>query len=211
MVRILKDLKEKHPDKDLDQLIEMANYSALVHQKKSRAFYRVQATRMMIGAGNILRKHAAEHTRRTGQEDDLATCSHICFESAQYQCIENCGSLILGVVLDGGTGQNTFFVDYCTENGSANAGADFEFSQGTLVFKPGETRKEIKVSKRRSNYQPFIWISFKPIFLCNRLHNYHYFCFHELDNLFKDVLFRLISWMMTSLKKTSTSLFASRT
>ncbi|XP_075876066.1 sodium/calcium exchanger 2-like isoform X2 [Nelusetta ayraudi] len=146
VVRILKDLKEKHPDKDLDQLIEMANYSALVHQKKSRAFYRVQATRMMIGAGNILRKHAAEHTRRTGQEDDLATCSHICFESAQYQCIENCGSLILGVVLDGGTGQNTFFVDYCTENGSANAGADFEFSQGTLVFKPGETRKEIKVN-----------------------------------------------------------------
>ncbi|XP_044077585.1 sodium/calcium exchanger 2a isoform X2 [Siniperca chuatsi] len=146
VVRILKDLKEKHPDKDLDQLIEMANYSALVHQKKSRAFYRVQATRMMIGAGNILKKHAAEHTRRSGgQEADKATCSHICFESAQYQCTENCGSLSLGVILEGGTGQNTFCVDYCTENGSANAGADYEFSEGTLVFKPGETRKEIKV------------------------------------------------------------------
>ncbi|XP_040006434.1 sodium/calcium exchanger 2a isoform X7 [Xiphias gladius] len=146
VVRILKDLKEKHPDKDLDQLIEMANYSALVHQKKSRAFYRVQATRMMIGAGNILKKHAAEQTRRSGgQEADKATCSHICFESAQYQCTENCGTLSLGVILDGGTGQNTFYVDYCTENGSANAGADYEFTQGTLVFKPGETRKEIKV------------------------------------------------------------------
>ncbi|XP_034463279.1 sodium/calcium exchanger 2a isoform X1 [Hippoglossus hippoglossus] len=147
VIRILKDLKEKHPDKDLDQLIEMANYSALVHQKKSRAFYRVQVTRMMIGAGNILRKHAAEHARRTaGQESDKATCSHICFESAQYQCTENCGSLSLGVILEGGTGQNTFYVDYCTENGSANAGADYEFTEGTLVFKPGETRKEIKVS-----------------------------------------------------------------
>ncbi|XP_068456271.1 sodium/calcium exchanger 2a [Clinocottus analis] len=146
VVRILKDLKEKHPDKDLDQLIEMANYSALVHQKKSRAFYRVQATRLMIGAGNILRKHAAEHARRSmGQEDDKATCSHICFESAQFQCTENCVSLNLGVILDGGTGQNTFYVDYCTENGSANAGADYEFSEGTLVFKPGESRKEIKV------------------------------------------------------------------
>ncbi|XP_029956614.1 sodium/calcium exchanger 2a [Salarias fasciatus] len=146
VVRILKDLKEKYPDKDLDQLIEMANYSALVHQKKSRAFYRVQATRMMIGAGNILRKHAAEHTRRAAERDeDRATCSHICFESAQYQCTENCGSLTLGVVLDGGTGHNTFYVDYCTENGSANAGADYEFAKGTLVFKPGEKRKEIKV------------------------------------------------------------------
>uniref|UniRef100_UPI0037E9A947 sodium/calcium exchanger 2a isoform X4 n=1 Tax=Semicossyphus pulcher TaxID=241346 RepID=UPI0037E9A947 len=146
VVRILKDLKEKHPDKDIDQLIEMANYSALVQKKKSRAFYRVQATRMMIGAGNILKKHAAEHTRRSGGLDaDKATCSHICFENAQYQCTENCGSMSLGVILDGGTGQDTFYVDYCTENGSANAGADYEFTKGTLVFKPGETHKEIKV------------------------------------------------------------------
>ncbi|XP_074466942.1 sodium/calcium exchanger 2a [Sebastes fasciatus] len=146
VVRILKDLKEKHPDKDLDQLIEMANYSALVHQKKSRAFHRIQATRLMIGAGNILRKHATEHSRRSGaSEDDKATCSHICFESAQYQCTENCGSLSVGVILEGGTGQNSFCVDYCTENGSANAGADYEFSEGTLVFKPGESRKEIRV------------------------------------------------------------------
>ncbi|XP_056267845.1 sodium/calcium exchanger 2a isoform X4 [Pseudoliparis swirei] len=146
VVRILKDLKKKHPDKDLDQLIEMANYSALVHQKKSRAFHRVQATRLMIGAGNILRKHAAEHARRSaGQEADKATCSHICFESAQFQCTENCGSLSLGVILEGGTGQNTFYVDYYTENGSANAGADYEVSEGTLVFKPGESHKDIKV------------------------------------------------------------------
>ncbi|XP_047463032.1 sodium/calcium exchanger 2a [Mugil cephalus] len=146
VVRILKDLKEKHPDKDLDQLIEMANYSALVQQKKSRAFYRVQATRMMIGAGNILKKHAAERARRPERQDaDKATCSHICFENAQYQCTENCGFLSMGVILDGGTGQNTFYVDYCTENGSANAGADYEFAKGTLVFEPGEVRKEIKV------------------------------------------------------------------
>ncbi|XP_041657474.1 sodium/calcium exchanger 2a [Cheilinus undulatus] len=146
VVQILKDLKEKHPDKDLDQLIEMANYSALVQKKKSRAFYRVQATRMMIGAGNILKKHAAEHARRAGGPDsDKATCSHICFESAQYQCTENCGSLSIGVILDGGLGQDTFYVDYCTENGSANAGADYEFTKGTLVFKPGEMHKEIKV------------------------------------------------------------------
>ncbi|XP_029029858.1 sodium/calcium exchanger 2a isoform X2 [Betta splendens] len=143
---ILKDLKEKHPDKDLDQLIEMANYSALMHRKKSRAFYRVQATRMLIGAGNILRKHAAERARRLGGEQaDKATCSHICFQHARYQCTENCGSLSLKVILDGGTGDNTFYVDYCTENGSANAGADYELTKGTLVFKPGETHKEITV------------------------------------------------------------------
>lgn len=46
----------------------------------------------------------------------------------------------------GGLGENTFYVDYRTEDGSANAGSDYDYSEGTLVFKPGDTRKEIKVS-----------------------------------------------------------------
>lgn len=49
----------------------------------------------------------------------------------------------------GGLCENTFYVDYRTEDGSANAGSDYEYSEGTLVFKPGETRKEIKVSEEK--------------------------------------------------------------
>ncbi|XP_026799389.3 sodium/calcium exchanger 2b isoform X1 [Pangasianodon hypophthalmus] len=152
VIRILKDLKQKYPKKDLDQLMELANYYALLHQQKSRAFYRVQATRMMIGAGNVLKKHAADHARRTAakdvdvsEHDDYATCSRIAFESSHSQCMENCGTLNLAVVCQGGTGENTFYVDYRTEDGTANAGSDYEYSEGTLVFKPGETRKEIKI------------------------------------------------------------------
>lgn len=39
VIRILKELKQKYPDKELDQLVELANYYALLHQQKSRAFY----------------------------------------------------------------------------------------------------------------------------------------------------------------------------
>ncbi|CAJ1064803.1 sodium/calcium exchanger 2b isoform X1 [Xyrichtys novacula] len=152
VIRILKELKQKYPDKELDQLVELANYYALLHQQKSRAFYRIQATRMMIGAGNVLKKHAADHARRTAvtdeevpEEDDLAVCSHISFESAHSQCMENCGVLTLTVTCQGGLGENTFYVDYRTEDGSANAGSDYEYCEGTLVFKPGETQREIKV------------------------------------------------------------------
>ncbi|XP_052448596.1 sodium/calcium exchanger 2-like isoform X1 [Carassius gibelio] len=149
VIRMLKELREKHPDKDLDQLIEMANYTTMQKQHKSRAFYRVQATRMMIGAGNVLKKHAAaEQAKRAAgdsAENDLATCSHIIFEQAQYQCSENCGSISLWVCLQGGTGTRTFHVDYRTENGSASSGEDYEYCEGTIVFQPGETRKEIKV------------------------------------------------------------------
>lgn len=44
VIRILKELKQKYPDKELDQLVELANYYALLHQQKSRAFYRIQVT-----------------------------------------------------------------------------------------------------------------------------------------------------------------------
>uniref|UniRef100_A0A671KL96 Solute carrier family 8 member 2a n=1 Tax=Sinocyclocheilus anshuiensis TaxID=1608454 RepID=A0A671KL96_9TELE len=109
----------------------------------------VQATRMMIGAGNVLKKHAAaEQAKRAAgdsAENDLATCSHIAFEQAQYQCSENCGSVSVWVCLQGGTGTRTFHVDYRTENGSASSGADYEYCEGTIIFQPGETHKEIKV------------------------------------------------------------------
>ncbi|KAM6949284.1 sodium/calcium exchanger 1-like [Aplochiton taeniatus] len=151
MARNLKELKQKHPDKDMEQLIEMANYQTLVQQQKSRAFYRIQATRMMIGAGNILKKHAADQARKVvssnepcQQEDDPYT-TRMEFEPALYQCFENCGSLKLTVARQGGDPGSTVKVDYRTEDGTANAGSDYEFAEGTLIFKPGETLKEITV------------------------------------------------------------------
>ncbi|XP_076851933.1 sodium/calcium exchanger 1-like isoform X2 [Brachyhypopomus gauderio] len=151
MARTLKELKQRHPDKDMEQLIEMANYQVLVQQQKSRAFYRIQATRMMIGAGNILKKHAADQARKVvsggetrEQEDDPYT-TRLEFEPALYQCFENCGTLKLTVGRHGGDPGCTVKVDYRTEDGTANAGSDYEFAEGTLVFKPGEGLKELTV------------------------------------------------------------------
>ncbi|XP_016413305.1 sodium/calcium exchanger 1-like [Sinocyclocheilus rhinocerous] len=151
MAKTLKELKQRHPDKDMEQLIEMANYQVLIQQQKSRAFYRIQATRMMIGAGNILKKHAADQARKVvssgeprEQEDDPLV-TRIDFEPALYQCFENCGSLKLTVQRHGGDAGCTIKVDYHTEDGTANAGSDYEFAEGTLVFKPGENIKEITV------------------------------------------------------------------
>ncbi|XP_037342228.2 sodium/calcium exchanger 3 isoform X1 [Pungitius pungitius] len=151
MIRILKDLKQKHPEREMDQLVEMANYYALSHQQKSRAFYRIQATRMMTGAGNILKKHVAEQAKKSVSvqqvhvEEPEEYVSRIAFEPAVYQCLENCGAAILTVTRKGGDINQTIYVDYKTEDGSANAGADYEFSEGTVVFKPGEMIKEINI------------------------------------------------------------------
>ena len=127
-----KDLKQKHPDKDLEQLVGIANYYALLHQQKSRAFYRIQATRLMTGAGNVLRRHAVDASRRASPaegpgEDEDDGASRIFFEPCLYHCLENCGSVLLSVTCQGGEGNSTFYVDYRTEDGSAKAGSDYEY------------------------------------------------------------------------------------
>ncbi|OXB52322.1 hypothetical protein ASZ78_013466, partial [Callipepla squamata] len=152
VIRILKELKQKHPERELEQLVDAANYHALLHQQKSRAFYRIQATRMMTGAGNVLKKHVAELSKRSSalldapSDAEEEACSRIFFEPCLYHCLENCGSVTLAVACRHGAELNhTFYVDYKTEDGSAKAGSDYEYSEGTLVFKPGETQKELKI------------------------------------------------------------------
>nr|XP_061794757.1 sodium/calcium exchanger 1-like isoform X3 [Nerophis lumbriciformis] len=152
MAKILKELKQKHPDKEVEQLIELANYQVLSQQQKSRAFYRCQATRLMTGAGNILKKHAADQARKAvsmhevrsdiGDNDPI---SKVFFEPATYQCLENCGTVAVNVMRRGGDLAKTISVEYRTEDGTANAGSDYEFTEGVVVFKPGETVKEIRV------------------------------------------------------------------
>lgn len=151
VARILKELKQKHPEKDMEQLMELANYQVLTQQQKSRAFYRCQATRIMTGAGNILKKHAADQVRRVTQHDISSEVSasdfssKVFFNPGTYQCLENCGSVALNVVRRGGDLTSTVSVDYRTEDGTANAGSDYRFTEGTVVFKPGETEKEIRI------------------------------------------------------------------
>lgn len=152
MARILKELKQKHPDKEVEQLIELANYQVLSQQQKSRAFYRIQATRLMTGAGNILKRHAADQARKAVSMHEVNSevtendpVSKLYFEQGTYQCLENCGTVALTIVRRGGDLTNTVYVDFRTEDGTANAGSDYEFTEGTVVFKPGETQKEIRV------------------------------------------------------------------
>uniref|UniRef100_A0A8C6WRC2 Solute carrier family 8 member 1a n=1 Tax=Neogobius melanostomus TaxID=47308 RepID=A0A8C6WRC2_9GOBI len=147
---ILKELKQKHPEKDLEQLTELANYQVLNHQQKSRAFYRCQATRIMTGAGNVLKKHAADQAKRSASQfefssEALANYTKVYFDPGSYQCLENCGSVALNVARQGGDLTQRVYVDFRTEDGTANAGSDYTFTEGTVAFEPGETEKEIRV------------------------------------------------------------------
>ncbi|KOX71026.1 Sodium/calcium exchanger 3 [Melipona quadrifasciata] len=158
-IKTLRELRKKHPTLPLEQLEVMAHEEVLGKGPKSRAFYRVQATRKMVGAGNLSKKISeraqsdlsevkAELQRQEAESIDIENVNamRIFFEPGHYTVMENVGTFEVGVTRAGGDLTKPCTVDYCTEDGSAEAGSDYISAKGTLTFDPGETKKTIKLS-----------------------------------------------------------------
>jgi len=149
MVRIMRELRRKFPEADMAEIAKMASVEALSKQQKSRAFYRIQATRMLTGAGNILNKTkqevVIEETVNELDEDEDDEQAKISFEPAEYKVMENCGYCEAQVVRKGGDLNRTVYVDYRTIDGTANAGSDYVKTESTLIFRPGETHRFIQI------------------------------------------------------------------
>ena len=149
-IEILRELRHKHPSVDMRTLEEMAELEAVNRGPKSRAFYRIQATRKLTGGGKVIKKAKIE--RRSSlqdvtveeKEDDGTT--HVYFDPGHYTVMENVGTFPVTVTRDGGDLDKTLYVDFNTEDGTANAGSDYEAAEGTLVFQPGETHKQFFIT-----------------------------------------------------------------
>lgn len=154
-ISTLKDLRKKFPQSDLESLEIMAQEQLMNRGPKSRAFYRIQATRKMMGSGNIMRKISeraqsdlsevkAELQRVDVDEvDDEALC-RIYFEPGHYTVMENCGEFEVRVVRRGDLSLH-ITVDFETEDGSAEAGSDYVGKRGTLTFPPGVDEQRFKI------------------------------------------------------------------
>jgi len=151
MVRIMRDLRKKYPDADMAEIAKMASHEVLNNQQKSRAFYRIQATRLMTGAGNIMNKSSKQDVINSADaiedevSDDDDEQAKICFDPTTYKVMENCGFCECQVVRKGGDLNRTVYVDYRTLDGTANAGSDYVNIEDTLIFRPGETNAFIQV------------------------------------------------------------------
>lgn len=149
-IDILRELRKKHPNLDMKSLEEMAEMEAMNRGPKSRAFYRIQATRKLTGGGNVIKKSKVE--RRSSLEDVKLDLDHddnitrIFFEPGHYTVMENVGTFQLTVSRLGGDLNRVLQVDYVTEDGTANAGTDYEFASGTLEFQPGQMHCQFSVT-----------------------------------------------------------------
>uniref|UniRef100_A0A915M9N9 Calx-beta domain-containing protein n=1 Tax=Meloidogyne javanica TaxID=6303 RepID=A0A915M9N9_MELJA len=112
----------------------------------------VQATRRLVGGGDIVRKRLArEHDKALdivieAQERQARhnTC-RIFFDPAHYTVLENVGTFDVVVGRDGGPEGLTVMVDYYTEDGTANAGSDYKPAKGTLTFYPEDRHCKIPI------------------------------------------------------------------
>ena len=156
-MNVLRELRQKHPDISIDELQKLAEVEILKRGPKSRAYYRIQATRKLIGGTANVKKRLNEKEKSLATQKSKSNLESILeipenrqqsvyFEPAHYTCFESVGSLEIYVARAGGNLNKTILVDYKTENGSAEADSDFEYAAGTLTFYPGEVRKHFVVN-----------------------------------------------------------------
>jgi solute carrier family 8 (sodium/calcium exchanger) len=155
-ITALKDLRKKYPQHDLETLEVMAQEQLMNKGPKSRAFYRIQATRKMMGSGNIMKK-IAERAQNdlneikselqrvdVGETIEEEVVCKVFFEPGHYTVMESCGDFEVRVVRRGDL-SSEMTVDFETEDGSAEAGSDYVGKKGTLTFPPGVDEQRFKV------------------------------------------------------------------
>lgn len=153
-VALLKNLRKEYPQSNLEQLEIMAQEQMMNSGPKSRAFYRVQATRKMMGSGNIMRKIAERaqndlnevkaELQRVGADKEDDTICRVFFEPGHYTVMESCKEFEVRVVRRGDFSFTTT-VNFETEDGSAEAGTDYVAKKGTIVFAPGVVEQHFSI------------------------------------------------------------------
>nr|NP_001247213.1 Na/Ca-exchange protein, isoform E [Drosophila melanogaster]AFH06531.1 Na/Ca-exchange protein, isoform E [Drosophila melanogaster] len=152
-ITLLTELRQKYPDADLEQLEMMAQEQVLARSSKSRAFYRIQATRKMVGSGNLMRKiQERAHSDLTevkaqlhaGDDEEADDPIRMYFEPGHYTVMENCGEFEVRVVRRGDISTYAS-VEYETQDGTASAGTDFVGRKGLLSFPPGVDEQRFRI------------------------------------------------------------------
>lgn len=134
--------------KDPKEAADIATAEMLRRTHHSRAWYRVIAGRANKGGSKV------PFYNKPKDEEDLAarepsrngdmTVARVEFSAAAYSCMENEGTIKLGVIRTGNLNCKTT-VNYETSDGTANAGEDYVSKAGIIEFLEGEYIKTVEI------------------------------------------------------------------
>ena len=153
-IKKLEELRKSNPEWSESKVAHQAALEILASQQKSRAYYRVAATRKMTGSGNVLRKNLEKKVHDREAEVDVVivedeSFTRVCFEPSNYTVMENVGTFEVNVQRITATNANLDFftyVDFKTVDGTAKRDTDFQYIEGTLTFAPKEESKKITIN-----------------------------------------------------------------
>ncbi|XP_017479909.1 PREDICTED: sodium/calcium exchanger 3-like [Rhagoletis zephyria] len=144
-ISVLREIRKKNPSASMAEIEVLARNEIMNRGPKSRAFYRLQATKKLTG-GNILSKRRVERVEdevKTSKKDE--NLIKIFFNPGHYTVMENVGQFAVTVTREGDL-SHSVCVDFKTEDGTAEAGSDYEAVEGTLIFRSGEAHKQVLIN-----------------------------------------------------------------
>merc|ERR1712045_489536 len=159
-INAMKRIRLENPDINPIELEMRAREEIMSKGPKSRAYYRLQASRKLAGKSDPSKatkeamqreleeaqaREAAEAEAEVEEEKDDGVM-RIFFDPPHYTVMENIGSFDVTIVRKGGDLNTAVCVDYKTEDGTACSPDDYSGVAGTLTFGPGETSKTVELS-----------------------------------------------------------------
>merc|ERR1712156_899802 len=161
--RAQEKFKDFEEDENMDPaLVEFemrAREEIMSKGPKSRAYYRLQASRKLAGksdpskaAKEALQRELEEAAAKDAEAEEVVEekkedgVMRIFFDPPHYTVMENIGTFDVTIVREGGDLSLPVQVDYKTEDGTACSPDDYSGVAGTLTFGPGETEKKVELS-----------------------------------------------------------------
>merc|ERR1719210_1552237 len=157
-INTMKRIRLENPDITPAELEMRAREEVMKKGPKSRAYYRMQASRKLAGKEDMNKKlkdqlaqeaeanKAAEEEGKEVEEEKKADgVMRIMFDPPHYTVMENVGQFEVTIVREGGDLNIPVQVDYKTEDGTACSPDDYTGVSGTLTFGPGVTEQKVEL------------------------------------------------------------------
>merc|ERR1712045_1059958 len=158
-INAMKRIRLENPDINPIELEMRAREEIMSKGPKSRAYYRLQASRKLAGkadpskaAKEALQRELEEAAAKDAEAEEVVEekkedgVMRIFFDPPHYTVMENIGTFDVTIVREGGDLSLPVQVDYKTEDGTACSPDDYSGVAGTLTFGPGETEKKVELS-----------------------------------------------------------------
>merc|ERR1712001_189664 len=154
-INAMKRIRLEDPDISMAELEARATEEVMSKGPKSRAYYRMQASRKMAGKKDmdkaLKEKLAAEAEAAKEQNEEKEEeeekkedgVMRLLFDPPHYTVMECVGTFEVTIVREGGDLNLPVQVDYKTEDGSACSPDDYGEATGTLTFGPGVTEQKV--------------------------------------------------------------------